>query len=336
MTTMTVTGIDALTTDLIEIVKPYFNVKTNHLRQAVAAACGFRNEAAFNARVAKDSGWETRSFDHAAFVSRLTGLTENAGTAEAVGVLLQGVSLDLSFAIRQSVLHSSEVTFDMSVAVTGATPEVLESAGPFYLPQFFNHQRELYRVDSAAWHRVDPYPFEVTRSGMAHRGLLTAELHQGAWEGGAYIYDTAHRIDPRGWQKNVMAAMAREILPTLNAGVRCQIFRPDRYQHGAWRVELTIGPEARRYMGPEFGFSLPRLPKRLWVCADGYGSPSTLARMLEGRWQGDLYTNGVAEGDNPVPIVHVHRAIVDALVTRLAEAGWKLLQLPSLVQGAAT
>lgn len=333
MTALTVTGVHALTTDLIEIAKPYFTLNRNQVRQAMAAACGFRNEAAFRARIAGDPAWETRTFDHAAFVARLTELTKNPGTAEAVGVLLQGAVLDVSFTDRQAPSHALESTFAMDLSVNGVSPEVLASAPPFYLPQFFNHERELYRVDSAAWHRVDTYPYEVTRSRKAQRGLVTAELQNGGWQGGAYVYDAIHRTDSRRWQKSVMAAMARSVLPTLSAGVRCQIFRPDRYAYGAWRVELTLGPGARRHMGPEFGFLLPRLPKRNWVCAADYGSPVTAGRVRDGRWEGDLYTNGIAEDENPTSIVDVHLAVVGALVARLGEAGWRLDRLPSFGGG---
>lgn len=76
-------------------------------------------------------------------------------------------------------------------------------------------------------------------------------------------------------------------------------------------------------MGPEFGFPLPHLPKRNWVCAVEYRSPVTAARVRDGRWEGDLYTNGIAEDDNPTPIVDMHLAVVGALVARLGEAGWR-------------
>lgn len=310
----------------------FFKTKKGHVLESVVRAFGFRNEAAFIAHVKSNPDWRSAKFDHSKFVACLSRFVEHddaataMATAEAVGVLAQGVTIAFDIQkwspsrIRTS--GSIDPVYDVSVVVQGASSRVLEGKPEFFLPQFFNHGRELFRLDSASWLRVDPYPLEVTRDGSSRRGLLSAMLDAGKWQGGLYVYEPAHQKDDERCLRSVKAAMARAILPALTAGVRCRVFKPDRYSPDAWRAELSIGPAAKDFMGGDFLFEFPDPPKRLVTNDAGFGTGPGPRRIVEGAWRGDIYPNGVNEGDISTDIHTVRAMLTEAVYVRLAKAGW--------------
>lgn len=87
-----------------------------------------------------------------------------------------------------------------------------------------------------------------------------------------------------------------------------RLFKPDDYDYGAWRIEITLAPEvaADTETGP--GITFPNLPERLFNAQQekGYGCAvqneqgGTEAgfRFVNGRTEFDVYSNGVSEERN--------------------------------------
>lgn len=333
MSQLNSSGVYRLVDQITGSANQFFKTKKGQVLESVVCALGFRNEAAFIAHVKGNPDWRSTEFDHSKFVTRLSQLVEHddtataVATAEAVGVLAQGVTIEFDIqkwsASRLRTSGSIDPVYDVSVVARGVSAQVLEGKPEFFLPQFFNHGRELFRLDSASWLRVDPYPLEVTRDGLSRRGLLSAMLDAGKWQGGLYVYEPVHQQDDQRCLRSVKAAMVRAILPALTAGVRCRVFKPDRYSPDAWRAELSIGPAAKAFMGGDFSFEFPDPPKRLVTNDAGFGTGPGPRRIVEGIWRGDIYPNGVNEGDISTDIYTVRARLISAVYARLAEAGWR-------------
>jgi hypothetical protein len=121
--------------------------------------------------------------------------------------------------------------------------------------------------------------------------------------------DLAPDADHSRYVRSATAALAREIVPAVSPWVRCHVFRPDHYEYGAWRVHMSLGYAARK--GGDDGafvFDLPWQPRRNIRVDQGYLFDLNPAKnvfrgkFVHGEWFGDIYSNGVAEDDNPIPI----------------------------------
>lgn len=112
-----------------------------------------------------------------------------------------------------------------------------------------------------------------------------------------------------------------EFLQKTESGVSCNIFRPDHYEEGAWRVEIELtSPLADRV--PSLAFSLPELPHRM--CHPEREYVRVIGGKLQGcfvdrHWFGDVYSNGIAESENPTDIDTVKKVILDNIMKALRE-----------------
>lgn len=87
-------------------------------------------------------------------------------------------------------------------------------------------------------------------------------------------------------------------------------FRPDGYGLGAHKVEASLdAAETKAYAEWPISFHLPELLNRLihtspnFVVAASTGSGTEVRGIfVEGRWEAHVYTNGIAEEDNPTTI----------------------------------
>ncbi|MCZ4060968.1 hypothetical protein O3W44_20650 [Pantoea sp. LMR881] len=95
---------------------------------------------------------------------------------------------------------------------------------------------------------------------------------------------------------------------------RCDIFSPPDYQHGAWRAIVTLDALKTRNVrnAATRQFELPVLERRLitpdgpygLAVPDGEGWKMGFC-FREGRAELHLYSNGIAEGENPVTLQEV-------------------------------
>lgn len=98
-------------------------------------------------------------------------------------------------------------------------------------------------------------------------------------------------------------------------------FRPDGYSFGAHKVEASLdAAEAKAYAAWPISFHLPELPKRLihtppnFVVAASTESGTELRGIfIEGRWEAHVYTNGIAEEENPTKIDDLKRELEESI-----------------------
>lgn len=302
-------------------------IKFSPLKEAHARGLGFRTEAALADALKTSPELSPTVFDVEGFIDRLAELTSVA-TAEAISAMLDGVGLDVSIRkypdARQRAHEHFDVAYDVEVRVTGLPAEALAGDVFFHLPQFGTATRgEPYRIDSAHDRRVTPdYP----KTSDGGRNTLVAKVVDGHWHGGLYIYAPEHQIDDGRCLTSVRAALAQAILPQLPLpplGTRCFIFRPDGYDLGAWRVEVRLAPGVWHYWGVSpFHFDVPQFAKRLFIFKSCYKVDVDVGRFVDGAWIADLYTNGIAEAENPTGLTQVKRALLSSVNEQIRKAGY--------------
>ena len=137
------------------------------------------------------------------------------------------------------------------------------------------------------------------------------------------------RGNPTWWivPDELTGALRREIelLKKSKGLVTCSITKPDGYQHGAWRIEAKLGKEVKDRLGlSSLSFHPPEMAKRRcnpdaeYVRADGNGLFSV---FIDGAWLGHLYSNGIAEDDNPVTIDAYREAFIQSVTKAIAISG---------------
>lgn len=116
----------------------------------------------------------------------------------------------------------------------------------------------------------------------------------------------------------------------LGDRVLINIFKPDRYEVGAWRVMIKLrDPEALVWAGQPVPFELPELselPNRRIDSDSKYrailmkagGECRMGGKFVDGIWEGDLYTNGCPEAENPTPIEDVRSELLQ-IITELLD-----------------
>jgi hypothetical protein len=316
-------AIKAVKQKILKATQDHFKVKDSYLNEAIARAYGENTFAALSARLKQNPGGTPEAFDRTAFVARLMELDQQS--AEAVGVLLEGAQIRIDIEKRGPALQRRylDVAYDVTVEVSGVAAEVLEASPRFLLPDFrMPDQREPYRLDSAHYHRVE-HDFPVTRNHEG-RQLMTAELINGRWVGGLFVYAPDHQVDDSSCLRAARAALVRAILPAVTSRLRCWIFRPDGYDYGAWRIQMFLGPAIREFWGgSRLAFSLPELAHRRVHATGEYLFDSGVGLFQDGEWQAHLYTNGIAEEKNPTSIGAVRAALISTVSETLRKAGFQ-------------
>lgn len=242
--------------------------------------------------------------------------------------ILHDVQLDVSIVKRseqrQRADRYSDIVYDVDVTVTlgGSSAAALDGDIQFHLPEFGRGAgAEPYRVGSAH-DRVALTDYCKTRAGVG-RATLVAKLVDGHWYGGFYVYAPEHQADDTQCIRSLKAALARAVLPQLPTRVRCSIFRPDDYQVGAWRVEMRLPPGVQRlWNASPFLFDLPQLPKRLFLMKSEFCFGPYTGRFVDGVWKADLYSNGIAEAENPTSLTEIKRTLLHCVDQLAIRAGY--------------
>lgn len=109
-------------------------------------------------------------------------------------------------------------------------------------------------------------------------------------------------------------AIRREVdfLIQTEEKISCVINQPDEYEFGAWRVVVTLGPQVLKQIGSGLLiFTLPTLQNRSCHPDRGYGRAiegELRGSFVDGKWLGDVYSNGISEDENPTKIEAVRDA----------------------------
>lgn len=318
---------ETLSRELHGSASEYLRLSRSHLNESLARGYGRGKYASLLAAFKAEGVIRIDAFDNAEFVSRLSDLAGRT-TAEAIGVLADGISISVTITKRsnqrqRSYLYS-DVAYGTKVEVRSSDGSLIRGSLPFILPTFEkSNGHEPYRVDSTSQFRarVDD-GYAVTRFSQG-RQLLNAALIDGCWEGGLYVYATEHQINDGHCIPAVKAALVRAILPITSPRVHCAIFRPDRYQFGAWRLELTLGAAARAHLrDSSLTFKFPKLEHRLVIPGDGYRRDIDVGGFVDGVWKADFYSNGIEEENNPTSLDVVRNAYLFQINARLRDAGF--------------
>jgi hypothetical protein len=279
-------------------------VKESHLSEAIARGYGQRTHASLIASLASGNTYSPADFRHLAFIERLAELSNDRLMAEAAAAAADGIVIDVDITKRSPARQRSDIYRDIGyevlATVNGLSSESREASATFLVPADFSGHR--IRLASASTHKVDG-EFAVTRHHNK-RDLVTVKLAQGQWEGGLFLDIEPDAEDVR-LVRSAKAALVREIIQVVSPWVNCRIFRPDTYDHGAWRVELSLGQAARAKIGSaEIIFDIPQHQTRLVVPDDGYlfdiNPPmgKHIGKFKNGFWAADIYSNGVPEDKN--------------------------------------
>ncbi|MPW23892.1 conserved hypothetical protein [Paraburkholderia piptadeniae] len=321
----------SLKRDLVAATRDVFRVPDSQVNESFARGFGVQTYAALIAALDGDHPRKqlkapgVELFDHAAFAARMTELADER-IAESVSAILEGARIDIKIVrrspARQNPVRYSDIAYDVTVAISGVPPEVLELSPEFLIPEFFGLDgTELYRLDCDWSFRVDG-EYAITRK-QSGQGLLNSKIVDGRWKGGLYIYSLKHQEDDARCLRSVKAALARAMLPALTSRVRCSINQPDRYQYGAWRVRITIGPVIQGFLGgSRLVFALPKLPKRLVVMDKGCMFDVGVGVFQNGEWSADIYSNGIPEDKNPTGIAQVKAELLQAVNQALQGTGF--------------
>jgi hypothetical protein len=306
--------------DIKSAAKPLFNLTQGHLAEALAAGLGFRTTAA----MAAHDQQPMPPFSETAFIGRLGELANDKLTAHATAALVAGYRASVTLTKRAERFGETVTVFDIAIVITPPAGRTMPSSVVFRLPEFHNTTgTEKYRVVADYTHRVDD-KHTVTRSGKG-KELLDTELQNGRWSGALSIYEQVQRVHPESCLGAVRSAMARTILSQLISMVAIDVFKPDTYEVGAWRLVMRTGPGVRAvFPDGTFPFVMPTLPKqRIFVGQYDRQHLPLLERgqFVDGMFAIDINSNGVPEDENPVPIEVVRDLFLQAVHVRLKSAG---------------
>jgi hypothetical protein len=137
------------------------------------------------------------------------------------------------------------------------------------------------------------------------------------------------RGNPTWWivPAELEGGLRREIELVKKSGglVTCNITKPDGYQEEAWKIEAKLGSQVKDRLGDSsLQFRPPEMttrrcnPDPKYVRADANGLFSIFE---DGAWVGHLYSNGVAEADNPVTIDAYREAFIQSVTKAIAISG---------------
>jgi hypothetical protein len=122
----------------------------------------------------------------------------------------------------------------------------------------------------------------------------------------------------------LMREFIKKTLPRRIA-VEVKIWRPKGYDAGAYKVKILIGEkEQLAYKKFPVPFRIPRLKCRLFIADKGYMKAIQLESrteqrgiFIDGIWTGHVYTNGVAENENPESTDVVKASLEDSVENAL-------------------
>jgi hypothetical protein len=261
-----------------------------------------------------------KDFRALAFIDRLAELSGDRFMAEAAAAAVFGVSLEIAVVKRPPARQVGlGLGFDIEVKVVGLPGDALAETPNFVVPADF--RSPAIRIESDHAFKVDG-EFPVTRNRDL-RELLTAKIIKGTWRGVLYL-SAPPDADEARYIRSVTAALAREIMTAVNPWIRCRVFWPDHYDKGAWHAEVSLGHAAQTALhDSRIVFDIPQHKRRLVIPEKGYLfdlNPDRgvfAGQLVDGTWRGDVYSNGIAEDDNPVPIEQFRAELMRNVATTL-------------------
>lgn len=314
----TISEFEQLSRSVHSVVTSHFALKYDHLRQGLCAGFGFKSHAALVAALKASELVDVNRFNHLALIERLQAMGNSSETAEAVSSIIDGRRLSITLKKQPQNPRYSDTSYNLKVIPQDVSGGVVKSPFFFIMPLFGNTDPQpRYQVDSAATFRHSSV-FSVTRPGS--NALLTVEGKEGKWSGGLYIYDRKLQLDDDNCKRTVCAALARKILPAISPRFNCQLYRPDRYDNGAWKLRVSLGDFAREALGGKtLVLKIPNQKARNFLPDQGYRFSVDMMHFKDGLLEAHIYTNGISEDDNPTSIESVRAEIVRSIHKAITE-----------------
>lgn len=306
--------------EVTDAAQMLYRITQGQVAESLAAGLGYKTLNGM--RTAR--GESHRPYSETALVHRLEKLV-NPLTARATSALVDGYRLTMSYKKKPESMLDRETGYDIILEVTPSPGRPMPSFVGFRMPEFFYGDTDLerYRVDADPKYRVDG-PDALTRH-RAGRKVIHSRLIDGKWTGGLYIYDQQQRLTPETCLGSVRSALARTVLAQFAGPVAIDVYRPDTYQLGAWRVLMRVGNRVRDvFPDGTFAFPLPTLPSERFVIGtyDRQHQPfPDTGRFVDGVCAFDVTSNGMPEEANPVPMETVRDLFIQAVQARLQAAG---------------
>lgn len=301
-------------------VQNHFTLKFDHLRQGLCAGIGLKSHAALLGKLKDGHSVDMRKFNHLALLDRLQSMGVSRATAEATSAIIDGRRLTINLKKQPVNPRYSDTSYFLDVqALDHQQGSVLE---PFFfiMPLFEGENGVPYQVDSAYFYRHSS-EFSVSRHSNG-RGLLTVEGFDGRWGGGLYVYDHRSQQDDHNCKKVVSAALARTILPAISPRFNCQLYKPDGYDQGAWKLRVSLGDAAKKLLGSHrLVLQIPAQEKRNFYPDKGYRFDVDKMEFKDGLLEAHIYTNGISEDENPTPISEVRAETMRIIYTALDGLG---------------
>ncbi|MBN3340817.1 hypothetical protein H5A44_00015 [Pectobacterium brasiliense] len=308
------------------VVQQHFTCKFDPLRQAICAGYGSKSHAAMISKLNNGEPINLEKFDHLAFIARLQGMGFLSETILAINSIIDGRRLKISIDKLPDNPKYSNTSYNVQVEATHFSGESVNESFFFIVPTFggLNGVGDKYRVDSAYNYRHSS-KFSVSRYPDG-RGLLTVEGNNGRWGGGMFIYDFQHQQDDSSCKQAVRAALARKILVAVSPRFNIQLYKPDGYDTGAWRLRVSLGDEVRSYLGTTpLVLSIPAQDRRRFLPDNGYRRDINLMHFENGLLEAHVYSNGIPENENPTPIEDVYLVMVKSMHQTLDQLGFESL-----------
>lgn len=311
---------DQLAHAVHDTVQNHFALKFDHLRHGLCAAIGFKSHAALLAALKDGNSVDTRNFNHLALMDRLQSMGVSQATAEATSSIIDGRRLVVNLQKQPPNPQYSNSSYILDVKARDHQQRSVTERFFFIMPLFGKENDPPYQVDSASFYRHSS-EFSVSRHPNVS-GLLTVEGFDGQWGGGLYVYDIQSQQDDRNCKQLVSAALARKILPAISPRFNCQLYKPDGYDDGAWKLRVSLGDVAKKLLkNHRLVVQIPALEKRNVFPDKGYRFDVDKMEFKEGLLEAHIYTNGISEDENPTPISEVRAEIMRIIYTALDKLG---------------
>lgn len=311
---------DQLAHAVHETVQNHYTLKFDHLRQGLCAGVGLKSHAAMLSKLKNGESVDMRKFNHLALIDRLQSMGVSRATAEATSAIIDGRRLVVNLQKQPPNPRYSNSSYILDVQALDHQQGSVTEPFFFIMPTFGDANDVPYQVDSAYFYRHSS-EFSVSRHPNG-RGLLTVEGFDGRWGGGLYVYATRSQQDDRNCKQVVSAALARTILPAISPRFNCQLYKPDGYDHGAWKLRVSLGDAAKKLLGNErLIVQIPAQEKRTFYPDKGYRFDVDRMEFKDGLLEAHIYTNGISEDDNPTPISEVRAETMRVIYTALEKLG---------------
>ena len=132
---------------------------------------------------------------------------------------------------------------------------------------------------------------------------------------------------PAAQLRKLIDSFVAERRNLLEDDVKVHLDQPETYMNGAYRARVTLpAADKAAFKGVPIAFPLPRLPNRRVHADDGFFVAASNwdetgsgfdGVLVDGVWQGHIYTNGIDEDANPTPIADVVAALQAAVTERV-------------------